>query len=74
MTLESNLKQLETMITSLEQEDISLEQSVEIYGKALKKATTVISSLKTVEKKLMVYEHQKDTLISTSYPLETLEI
>ena len=48
-TIEENMKELETMIASLENGEFGLDESIEVYAKAMKLVKECDSDLKKVE-------------------------
>lgn len=53
-TLEEAFLKLEDIVSKLEQEDISLEDSFALYNEGMKVLKTCNDSIDTVEKKLMI--------------------
>ena len=61
-TLEQSFEELESIIESLEQEDISLEDSFLAYNKGIKLLKECNDSIDKVEKKLVVLSNIDDGL------------
>ncbi len=61
-TIEENMKELETIITSLENGEFGLDESIEAYTKAMKLVKECDSSLKKVEERVskIVKETEED--------------
>ena len=51
-TIEENMKELETMIASLENGEYGLDESIEVYTKAMKLVKECDNSLKKVEERV----------------------
>jgi exodeoxyribonuclease VII small subunit len=61
-TIEENMKELETMIASLENGEFGLDESIEVYAKAMKLVKECDSDLKKVEERVskIVKETEED--------------
>lgn len=61
-TIEENMKELETMIASLENGEFGLDESIEVYTKAMKLVKECDTSLKNVEERIskIVKETEED--------------
>ena len=61
-TIEENMKELETMIASLENGEFGLDESIEVYAKAMKLVKECDSDLKNVEERVskIVKETEED--------------
>ena len=61
-TIEENMKELEVMIASLENGEFGLDESIEVYMKAMKLVKECDASLKNVEERVskIVKETEED--------------
>ncbi len=61
-TIEENMKELEMMIASLENGEFGLDESIEVYAKAMKLVKECDSDLKKVEERVskIVKETEED--------------
>ena len=58
MKLEKKIKGLEKLIQGMESEDVDLEDAIQQYGDAVKLASEIMTSLKTVEEKLVLVQKE----------------
>lgn len=58
-TLEQSFEQLETIVSQLEQEDISLEESFQLFNNGMKLLKECNDSIDKVEKKLIVLNEKQ---------------
>ena len=58
-TLEQSFEQLETIVSQLEQEEISLEESFELFNNGMKLLKECNDSIDKVEKKLIVLNEKQ---------------
>ena len=57
-TLEQSFEQLETIVSQLEKEDISLEESFRLFNEGMKVLKDCNDSIDKVEKKLVVLQEK----------------
>ncbi len=58
-TLEQSFEQLETIVSQLEQEEISLEESFQLFNNGMKLLKECNDSIDKVEKKLIVLNEKQ---------------
>lgn len=57
-------EKLETLIETLEDPNLDLDDAVDIYQKALKSAQTLLKSIQSTEKKLFILNEEAEGLLS----------
>ena len=64
MTLQNEIRELESMIDALENPDLDLNDAVDLYAQAIKSANTVLKTFKKTEQKLEILQTEATALLN----------
>tara|TARA_E500000178_G_C16759249_1_gene634018 strand:+ start:252 stop:467 length:216 start_codon:yes stop_codon:yes gene_type:complete len=62
--IEQSLKTIESFITQIESGDVSLEESLALYTKAIDLSSDTLKKIKQVETQFTMLKQKKDTLLN----------
>ena len=65
MTIEKNIKKLDSLISQLDSDDIHIEKSVALYGEIIKIASESADQLKTLNTQIIELKKQGDSVIES---------
>lgn len=66
-SIESSLTEIESLVASLESEDIELEAAVDSYSEALKKMKSLLTRLGSTKEKILLLKKDGDALFEEPY-------
>ena len=67
LTLQEQIETLETLIETLENPNLDLNEAVDLYATAIKTAAPILKTLNDTEKKLTLLQTEAETLLNTTH-------
>ncbi len=69
MTIETNVRKLESIVAELESEDLNIDMAVKQYKDAIDLAKKTMVSLKSLEKTIIILKKESDFITETKVPI-----
>ena len=70
MTINKNIDKLESYVNDLENDDVTLDDSIAIYSQALKLAKSTLDDLNTMKTKINIIQKDADLLLTKEMDID----